>query len=128
MPLYPFEDVETGARVEEFLSMSQAPEIGSVVEIDGRRLRRIVTAVAVGQGAPSRSSAGKKRSLHMGPRHGGHFESHQLPRWDPRAPRHDTDGSLTGVPGKCLFDNMNEVREACSKSEDLGLGKLNWSP
>ena len=43
MPLYEFEDVETGEPVEEFFHMDDAPSIGVVISLDGRKLRRLVS-------------------------------------------------------------------------------------
>ena len=40
MPEYQFEDVETGEEALAFFPMADAPTIGAVVEVDGRRLRR----------------------------------------------------------------------------------------
>lgn len=127
--LYEFVDSE-GNGIEELCESSSVPRIGETATLeDGRVVMRVASLprpqVVAGRG---REHVGKKRSLHMGPAHGGHFASIQMPRWDPRAPRHDVDGSLTGVPGKCLFDNMRELNEACVKSEDLGLGKMKFIP
>lgn len=41
--LYEFEDVKTGEGVEEFLDPSEAPRIGDIVRIRGRRLRRVAS-------------------------------------------------------------------------------------
>lgn len=50
------------------------------------------------------------------------FESHQLPRWDPDAPRH-------GPSGKPRFANQREIDEYCAKKRhkeglDLRYGEL----
>ena len=36
MPMYPFIDEATGETVELMYSMSEAPSIGTTVEVDGR--------------------------------------------------------------------------------------------
>lgn len=42
MPMYPFIDEATGETVELMYSMSEAPSIGTTVEVDGRVLTRVV--------------------------------------------------------------------------------------
>lgn len=39
--LYLFQDTASGALVEAYFPMAEAPELGSVVEVDGRALKRL---------------------------------------------------------------------------------------
>lgn len=50
----------------------------------------------------------------------GYVASNQLAPWDPRAPRHDKDGSITGMPGRPLFKNTKEWDEYCAKVNHEG--------
>lgn len=43
MPMYSFVDESTGESVELHYSMANAPSIGTTVEVDGRRLTRVVS-------------------------------------------------------------------------------------
>lgn len=45
----------------------------------------------------------------------GYVASYQVPEWDRDAPRHDRDGSITGVKGRALFANTKEWDEYCAK-------------
>lgn len=43
MPIYEFVDLESGAPAEAYFPMAEAPEIGSEVDVGGRRMRRVVS-------------------------------------------------------------------------------------
>lgn len=88
MPIYEFEEVDTGERVELLMSVDDAVEPGAVVTIDGRRVRRLVVDFEgyVDNGGISTA----------------------VPKWDPLAPRHDKQG----VP---QFANKAEAKEYVRK-------------
>ena len=94
MPEYPFMDVETGDPVDEFFPIADAPEIGSVVEVEGRKLKRLV----------SRMSKPKITNYA--------FKGYSLPREDPKNPKWPCDA--TGVP---LFESRAQVKEYAARSE-----------
>lgn len=74
MPNYTFED-ENGQTVEVMLPMSEAPGWGEWVEIDGKRLRRVVEIPVT---EPMVAEY--------------YCEIRSQPRWDPTAPRHNAMG------------------------------------
>lgn len=99
MPEYEFE-AKDGERTSVFLPMSQAPKMGSKIRRDGKTFVRIPSVLA----APRVSE-------------NVHVVNYQLPAWSPLASAYDTDGSLTGVPGRCLTTSMRDVDNICAKSE-----------
>lgn len=76
MPLYDFEDVETGEHVSIHQSMHDAVHFGEVVEIAGRKLRRLIQ-----MGQPPIVRAGV---THV---------SNSLPEWTPGAHSYEADGT-----------------------------------
>ena len=60
MPMYPFQDLETGVETELFYAMDDAPPIGGQVTRKGRKLRRLVCSV---QMAPTPDRRHTSRSL-----------------------------------------------------------------
>ncbi len=46
MPTYEFKDVETGEHSEHFLKLGEQPGYGEIIEIDGRKLERVVEGSA----------------------------------------------------------------------------------
>lgn len=93
--LYEFEDVATGRVVELAMPMRDAVGIGTVIEHEGRKLRRI----------PSMVAAAVAPDLH--------FTSHQLPKRWKHAKQHNPDGT-------CRFGSHAEVREAIARAKDNG--------
>lgn len=92
MPVYDFEDVETGEHVEVLMSSKRAPAMGSVTVVGGRRLRRLVVC-------PS------------GVKVDTSFTSVQPARWHPDAPHHDHQG-------RAIFPNKQAAREFARKHAD----------
>ncbi len=92
MPIYEFECPDTGERSEHFFHGSEAPGIGSEVEIEGRKWRRIPS---LGAGKPrvwSREFVARSQAL-----------------WHPDAPRHND-------VGEAVFRSQREVDEFCAKT------------
>jgi hypothetical protein len=50
----------------------------------------------------------------------GYVASNQLAPWDPDAPRHDRDGSITGMKGRALFASTKEWDDYCAKKNAQG--------
>lgn len=92
MPSYTFRS-KTGEVLERFFHMDDAPAIGSILRVGGKRYTRV----------PDRHEAAAKRNIH--------FESISLPRGWAYAKKH-------GPTGKPQFDSMREVREAERRSQD----------
>ena len=99
MPEYEFESKD-GERVSVFLPISQAPKMGSRIKRDGKTFVRIPSLLARPRVAED-----------------VHVVNYQLPAWSPLASAYDKDGSLTGVPGRCLTTSMRDVDNICAKSE-----------
>jgi len=78
MPLYVFQDLESGETIELPFAMKTAPRIGEDYLHNGRMYRRIV--------APSQVSAGVARATHGYP-----YASRSLPPGTPGA-KHDAKG------------------------------------
>lgn len=89
MPTYEFEDCETGVRVEKLLPASAAPRLDSIVWIDGRRCRRVVSV-------PARPTPVWRSYI-----------SHRLPRFCPGA-EHTADG-------KPIVQTQAQERDLCSR-------------
>ena len=96
MPLYEFENVETGERVEHFFEVKDAPEIGAQVAVGTALVRRLPP------------------SARIQPIFDRHFSSSALPRWWPYHDRHDKK------TGKCLFNSQREVDEALARANHHG--------
>ena len=103
MPLYEFQDVETGQCSEVYLPMAQAPEIGSETVISGRKLRRLVSHI---------EPAAKKTV---------EFRSVQLPNNWPYARRHDENG-------RPYFSSRREVEESVQRSKDTSADTMVYDP
>lgn len=82
LPEYQFEDVETGDRVLAPFSMADAPSIGDIVSVAGRRLRRLFSDCQVNSDPVS-----------------GRYpiKSSTLPRWLPGC-EHAQHGKERGKP------------------------------
>jgi hypothetical protein len=100
MPVYEFEDARTGEPVEAFLPFAEAPEFGEVVSIEGRLLKRVVSAPQ----APIVD-------------HG--FVSRQPARWHPDAPAHTPDGW-------CSFKSDKEAKDFCKRNSGDGLATMEF--
>lgn len=99
--IYPFEDVETGERVELSMPMADAPSIGAVIEHPdrpGRRLRRVLADHVVGV-------RGFKP-----------FRSYALPRHLPGV-KHD-------AKGRAIFENRKQFVERMAQDD---LRKDGWT-
>lgn len=100
MPVYEFVEEGTGQPVEAFLPMAEAPEFGQVIELDGRKLRRVV-------------------SLPQPPCIDKGFVSRQPAKWHPDAPAHDEKGHA-------VFANRQQAREFCKKNNGDGLASASF--
>jgi len=89
--LYEFEDEETGALVEVDFPIGEAPSIGVVAEMGGRRLRRL-------------PSVGRKPHVRN-----WHVEAQSLPPWSPGAEGYTAEG----VP---LFSSERAIDAFCDES------------
>lgn len=103
MPLYEFEDVETGERVEVFAQMADATPIGEEREIYGRRMRRVLS------------------DLQFAPRQTVSFKSISLPDNWPHARHHDSEG-------RPYFTNKHEVQESVKRSQDTPQDAMVYDP
>lgn len=93
---YEFQDTKTGELVEVNFPMKDAPPIDSIIEHEGRWLKRVPSLpadVAVDNFTP--------------------FSSIQLPLHDPAAPHHDPKGRPT-------FLTRQEVRDFSRATKDRG--------
>lgn len=100
--IYEFVDLESGARVEVSMPMRDAPPIDSIIEHDGRRLKRVMSApasVAVDDFTP--------------------FSSIQMERNHPDAPRLDKFG-------RARFNTRQEVREFEAKTKASGGNQFHY--
>lgn len=102
MPEYPYEDTQTGERVDLFRSMAQADPIGSVIEHEGRTLRRLASDGVRTQDAGFRP-----------------FTSATQARYDPDAPRHDK-------AGRAQFQSRREVSDFIAKKNARGGKQIVW--
>jgi len=97
MPEYDFVDVKTEEPVVIFMFMDDALEIGTVIEHEGRQVRRVYS-----QGTSIPGLAVEKPGGSM-----------QVRKWHPDAPRHDKKG----FP---IFNNRREAAEFSKKNNDRG--------
>lgn len=100
--IYEFVDVENGARVEVSLPMSDAPPIDSLIEHEGRWLKRVASIpadVAVDNFTP--------------------FTSLQMPRNDPACRHHD-------AMGRPVFYTRDDVRHTEAATRDRDLHRYNY--
>ncbi len=96
--IYVFTDEATGEEVELLMSMEEAPQLGAVIEHEGRTLRRNVTA-ATGSG-----------------REEINFVSRQLPRWDKH---HGEAGGKFDRRGRPVFTSRQQAKEYGARTEGL---------
>jgi hypothetical protein len=92
MPLYPFIDEATGETVELMYSMSEAPSIGTTVEVDGRVLMRVVADYQI--------DPATNRSQYP-------YVSSSLPR--------NLEGCTTNSQGKPVIMSRRHEREVMSR-------------
>lgn len=104
--LYDFKDTETGEAVQVRLDHKAAPHKGDVIEIDGRRLKRLNT-----NGVSERSIARPADGIRGAQFRQGCIVSRQLPRWWKGAKQHTKDGWPA-------FETEREVQEACRREAD----------
>lgn len=102
MPEYPYEDTQTGERVDLFRSMAEADPIGAVIEHEGRSLRRLAST------GVRTVDAGFKP-----------FTSVSQARYDPDAPRHDS-------AGRPQFASRREVDTYIAKKNARGGKQIVW--
>lgn len=105
MPCYCFVDEATGEPVEHYLPMAEAPRIGDVVEIEGRRLRRLVSPLQYDTENLER----------------WRFESISAPPWAPGAPSYNPE---SGAP---RFSSRAQVREFLARNQDGPNATLGWT-
>lgn len=96
MPLYSFEEVKTGRKVEVFMHMSEAVPIGDEVTLAGNKLRRL-----------------PETSQHRAAKRNICFEDVQMAPWHPHASRYSEDG-------QAQFDSKKEVLEFTARCRDHG--------
>ena len=96
--LYEFTDAKTGEGVEEFMDSDCAPRIGSLVTINGRRLRRVASL-------PQALVEPDYRHV-----------AWQLRANEPGAPRYGAKG--TPEEGQPIFNSKKEIREFQAKNAD----------
>lgn len=96
MPEYPFE-TQDGQVIDLYFPMSEAPEIGSQIEVDGQKLTRLPPQLKVTTG---------KTYAHV---------AQSLALWDPHAPHHTPEG-------KPYFNNKKEVMDYQAKTN----GRWKW--
>ena len=92
MPIYSFNDTETGQTIERYYPLAEMPHIGDAIEEDGRKFVRIVDQPRI---AVSKDHC---------------FVSRSLNRWDPAAPRHNEHGQP-------VFHTKKEVNEYVASQE-----------
>jgi len=95
VPVYTFK-AESGKKTELFFNMSDAPTIGSTIEVGGVKLTRLVDPVQVDCRQEVR------------------FTSNGLPRNHPDAPAHDAQG-------KPVFASKKQVDEFVAKQDGTWL-------
>lgn len=100
--LYLFEDTATGEPVEVWYPMAEAPELGSIVEHEGRRLKRRPSALQVVAEPDFRHVAYSLRQKGDTPEH----LQADVPHW--------TD---EGPCSKPLFINKQEILEFNAKTD-----------
>lgn len=100
MPTYEFVDARTGAPVEAFLPVDDAPEFGETVNVDGRLLTRVI-------------------SLPQSPIVDHGFVSRQPAKWHPDAPAHTPDGW-------CSFKSDKEAADFCKRNNGDGRATMNF--
>lgn len=92
MPIYEFECPKTGERAEHFFHGSEAPSIGTEVDVDGRAWRRIPSLGTGSVRVWDREFTAKSQAL-----------------WHPDAPRHNDEG-------EAVFRSQREVDEFCART------------
>lgn len=96
--IYEFSDEQTGEAVELWMPMSEAPRIGSVIEHEGRKLRREISSVL-----------GFKREEIC-------FASHQLPKGDIH---HKRAGGAFDDKNRPVFTNRKQAQEYAARTEGV---------
>lgn len=99
MPLYDFEDVDTGEAAEVFYMIADRPDLGAVIQHEGRKLRRVLIPP------------------HLAPVRDFEFVSNALPRENVRNPKWPCDAK-----GRPRFRGKKDVAEYTARSE----GKAAW--
>jgi hypothetical protein len=102
--LYLFQDTASGELVEAYFPMAEAPALGSVIEHEGRALKRLVSAPQVLVEPDFRHVARSLRARHHTPEH----LQKDVPHWEQMP---------SGIEFPC-FHTKGEIIEYESKNPD----------